>query len=116
MRISYWSSDVGSSDLLASEARLASYFAIAKGDIAPEHWFHLGRTITRKDTGLALVSWNGSLLEYLMPNIFLHSDPPTRLGMMHRTSTHIPLAIGQAPATPRGTSESHFASSIPHPF
>src|SRR3546814_9069698 len=53
-------------DLLASEARLASYFAIAKGDIAPEHWFHLGRPITRKDTGLALVSWNGSMFEYLM--------------------------------------------------
>src|SRR3546814_17787688 len=43
-------------DLLASEARLASYFAIAKGGIAPEHWFHLRRPITRKDTGLALVS------------------------------------------------------------
>src|SRR3546814_1325680 len=46
-------------DLLASEARLASYFAIAKGDIAPEHWFHLGRPTPRKDTGLALVTWNG---------------------------------------------------------
>src|SRR3546814_401680 len=86
-------------DLLASEARLASYFAIAKGDIAPEHWFHLGRPITRKDTGLALVSWNGSMFEYLMPNIFLHSDPTTLLGMSDRTSIDIQIAFGRSQAS-----------------
>ncbi|AGH51992.1 carbohydrate binding protein (plasmid) [Sphingomonas sp. MM-1] len=97
-------------DLLASEARLASYFAIAKGDVAPAHWFHLGRPITRQDTGLALVSWNGSMFEYLMPNIFLHSDPTTLLGMSDRTSIDIQMAFGRSQAIPWGISESSFAS------
>ena len=97
-------------DLLASEARLASYFAIAKGDVAPAHWFHLGRPITRTDTGLALVSWNGSMFEYLMPNIFLHSDPTTLLGMSDHTSIDIQIAFGRSQAIPWGISESSFAS------
>lgn len=97
-------------DLLASEARLASFFAIAKGDIEPTHWFHLGRPITKQDTGLALVSWNGSMFEYLMPNIFLHSDPATLLGMSDRTSIDIQVAFGRSHAMPWGISESSFAS------
>ncbi|MDE8652867.1 GH36-type glycosyl hydrolase domain-containing protein [Novosphingobium album (ex Liu et al. 2023)] len=97
-------------DLLASEARLASYFAIAKGDIAPSHWFHLGRPITKQHAGLALVSWNGSMFEYLMPNIFLHSDPGTLLGMSDRTAIAIQIAFGQAHDIPWGISESSFAS------
>ena len=46
-------------DLLASEARLASFVAIAKGDVPTRHWFHLGRTVTPVDSGAALVSWSG---------------------------------------------------------
>ena len=97
-------------DLLASEARLASFFAIAKGDIEPAHWFHLGRPITKQHAGLALVSWNGSMFEYLMPNIFLHSDPGTLLGMSDRTAIAIQVAFGQAHDIPWGISESSFAS------
>src|SRR3546814_14072841 len=97
-------------DLLASEARLASYFAIAKGDISPAHWFHLGRPITRKDTGLALVSWNGSMFAYLMPTIFLHSDPTPLLGMSDRTSIDLQIAFGSSPAIPCGISDSSFPS------
>src|SRR5690606_29037445 len=51
-------------DLLASEARLASFFAISKGDVPLDHWFHLQRPVTRAADGLALVSWNGSMFEY----------------------------------------------------
>ncbi|HSS65325.1 MAG TPA: glycosyl transferase, partial [Gammaproteobacteria bacterium] len=55
-------------DLLASEARLASLFAVAKGDVATRHWFHLGRAATPLGRGSALISWSGSMFEYLMPS------------------------------------------------
>ena len=62
-------------DLLASEARLASYFAIAKDDVAPEHWFRLGRNLTVEGGATALVSWSGSMFEYLMPLLVMRSLP-----------------------------------------
>src|SRR5215213_9070828 len=52
-------------DLLASEARLTSFLAIAKGDIPAEHWFRLGRGVTPVGSGAALISWSGSMFEYL---------------------------------------------------
>lgn len=54
-------------DLLASESRLASFVAIAKGDVPQEHWFRLGRQLTRVKGGRALVSWSATMFEYLMP-------------------------------------------------
>lgn len=97
-------------DLLASEARLASFFAIAKGDVPFEHWFHLGRPITKKVAGLALVSWNGSMFEYLMPNLFLRSDPKTLLGQSDRTAIDLQRAYGESRDIPWGISESAYAS------
>ena len=55
-------------DLLASEARLASFMAIAKGDAPARHWFRLGRAVTPVADGAALISWSGSMFEYLMPS------------------------------------------------
>ncbi|MDP2227254.1 MAG: protein ndvB, partial [Moraxellaceae bacterium] len=52
-------------DLLGSEARLASFFAIAKGDVPAKHWFRLGRAVTPTAEGAALISWSGSMFEYL---------------------------------------------------
>ena len=60
-------------DLLASEARLTSFIAIAKGDVPSSHWFHLGRALTPVDRGSALVSWSGSMFEYLMPALVMRS-------------------------------------------
>ena len=54
-------------DLLASESRLASFVAISKGDADVEHWFRLGRSLTVADGAAALVSWSGTMFEYLMP-------------------------------------------------
>ena len=54
-------------DLLASEARLASFVAIAKGDVPQHHWFHLGRLVTNVDGRATLMSWGGTMFEYLMP-------------------------------------------------
>ena len=62
-------------DLLASEARLASFVAIAKGDVPEEHWLHLGRPIGRVGGGSALLSWSGTMFEYLMPPLLLREAP-----------------------------------------
>ena len=60
-------------DLLASEARLASFIAIAKGDLPAKHWFRLGRTLTPINGGSALISWSGSMFEYLMPSLVMRA-------------------------------------------
>jgi cyclic beta-1,2-glucan synthetase len=65
-------------DLLASEARLGSYVAIAKGDIDTRHWFRLGRTVTAVGGRAALLSWSGSMFEYLMPMLVMR-QPTTGL-------------------------------------
>ncbi len=65
--------DAACYDLLASEARLASYIAIAKGDAESSHWFRLGRTLTPVDRGSALISWSGSMFEYLMPALVMRA-------------------------------------------
>jgi cyclic beta-1,2-glucan synthetase len=100
-------------DLLATEARLASFFAISKGDVAPEHWLFLGRPITKKASGLSLVSWNGSMFEYLMPTLLLRSDPATLLGQSNGTAVDVQREYGRAHAVPWGMSESGFASQDP---
>src|SRR5437867_11196906 len=53
-------------DLLASEARLASFVAIAKGEVSPQQWFLLGQSLTPARAGAALVSRSGSIFEYLL--------------------------------------------------
>ncbi len=100
-------------DLLASEARLASFFAIAKGDVLPEHWLFLGRPIARTPEGLTLVSWSGSMFEYLMPTLLLRSEPDTLLGQSDRTAADVQRAYGDALGIPWGISESAFASQDP---
>src|SRR5207244_2875091 len=72
-RVADSSLDPSCYDLLASEARLTSFIAIAKGDVPAAHWFHLGRALTPVDRGSALVSWSGSMFEYLMPALVMRS-------------------------------------------
>lgn len=111
--VSTGKTDVHHYDLLASEARIASFFAIAKKDVAVEHWFHLGRPIMRSDKGLALISWNGSMFEYLMPRLLLPGDDDTLLGESDRTAIAIHRRYGKASGKPWGISESAFASRDP---
>lgn len=97
-------------DLLASEARLASYFAIAKRDVPPDHWFQLGRPITRFAGRTTLISWNGSMFEYLMPSLFVRSPPATLLGMTEREVVAIQQRHARVQRVPWGISESGFAA------
>ncbi|MHA6332840.1 GH36-type glycosyl hydrolase domain-containing protein [Qipengyuania sp. CAU 1752] len=100
-------------DLLASEARLASFFAIAKGDVPVEHWFHLERPVTRAPGGLSLLSWNGSMFEYLMPRLLLRGEPETLLGESERVAVEIQRRHAKDHDLPWGVSESAFAERDP---
>src|SRR5439155_921500 len=70
-RVHDGSLDPAAYDLLASEARLASFIAIAKGEVPASHWFRLARPMTPVELGAALVSWSGSMFEYLMPALIM---------------------------------------------
>jgi cyclic beta-1,2-glucan synthetase len=100
-------------DLLASEARLTSFFAIAKGDVPAEHWFYLGRPITQTAAGPALISWNGSMFEYLMPPLLMGSHPGTLLGQSERAAVKYQWSYAKRLKMPWGMSESAFSARDP---
>ncbi len=97
-------------DLLASEARLASYVAIAKGDVPTEHWFHLGRPISRSSGPLTVLSWNGSMFEFLMPALVMRSSPAQLLGQSERAAVDIQRQYGARLGLPWGVSEAAFSA------
>ncbi|HUE86923.1 MAG TPA: glucoamylase family protein [Vicinamibacterales bacterium] len=96
-------------DLLASEARLASFVAIAKGDVPQHHWFHLGRLVTNVDGRATLMSWGGTMFEYLMPQLLMRSFPGTLLDQSCRASVRRQIAYGRQRGVPWGISESAYA-------
>ena len=96
-------------DLLASEARLASFVAIAKGDVPQHHWFHLGRLVTNVDGRATLMSWGGTMFEYLMPQLLLRSFPGTLLDQSCRASVRRQIEYGRQRSVPWGISESAYA-------
>ena len=93
-------------DLLASEARLASFVAIAKGDVPQHHWFHLGRLVTSIGGRAALMSWGGTMFEYLMPLLLMRSFPGTLLDQSCRACISRQIEYGHRQRIPWGISES----------
>ena len=98
--------DPGMYDLLASEARLASFLAITKGDVPPQHWFHLGRSLTPVGRGAALVSWSGSMFEYLMPLLVMSQPAQSLLELTCRLVVKRQIDYGAERRVPWGVSES----------
>ncbi|WP_371915424.1 GH36-type glycosyl hydrolase domain-containing protein [Pseudomonas sp. CC6-YY-74] len=95
-------------DLLASEARLASLFAIAKGDVSTRHWFRLGRTATPLGNASALISWSGSMFEYLMPSLIMRAPTGSLLEQTNRLVVQRQQDYGQEQKIPWGISESAY--------
>ncbi len=95
-------------DLLASEARLASFFAIAKGDIPAKHWFRLGRAATPVAYGAALISWSGSMFEYLMPSLVMRAPAGSLLEQTNRLIVHRQITYATKLGLPWGVSESAY--------
>ncbi len=95
-------------DLLASEARLASFIAIAKGDLPEKHWFHLGRTVTGVRGSPTLLSWSATLFEYLMPLLVMRSYPDTLLDESCRMAVRRQRDYAATRGVPWGISESAY--------
>ena len=95
-------------DLLASEARLASFVAIAKGDLPAKHWFRLGRTLTPIDGGSGLISWSGSMFEYLMPSLVMRAPAGSLLEQTNRLVVRRQEKYGDELGVPWGMSESEY--------
>jgi cyclic beta-1,2-glucan synthetase len=103
-------------DLLASEARLTSLFAIAKGDAPVEHWFHLGRATTVVNHDRCLLSWGGSMFEYLMPRLLVRSEAGSLLAQSERLAIEAQRRYGRMLGTPWGMSESGFSAMDEHSY
>jgi cyclic beta-1,2-glucan synthetase len=95
-------------DLLASEARLASFVGIADGELPQVHWFALGRQLTSSTAGPLLLSWSGSMFEYLMPLIVMPSYPDTLLDQTCRAAVRRQIEYGRQRSVPWGISESGY--------
>lgn len=93
-------------DLLASEARVASFVGIAQGQLPREHWFSLGRMMTTQDGDPTLLSWSGSMFEYLMPMLILPQYEGTLLDFGCRGAVARQIQYGKQNGVPWGVSES----------
>jgi cyclic beta-1,2-glucan synthetase len=97
-------------DLLASESRQTSYIAIARGEVPPKHWFILGRSLTVVDHYKGLISWSGTMFEYLMPLLIMRSYRNTLLDETYSFVIKSQKKYGKQRGMPWGTSESSFNS------
>jgi cyclic beta-1,2-glucan synthetase len=95
-------------DLLASEARIASIIALAKGEVPQSHWMQLGRPLTQVEGSYVLLSWSATMFEYLMPRLFFRSYPGTLLSESSHGAVVQQIAYGKAKGVPWGISESGF--------
>ena len=107
-RVAEGSLDPNCYDLLASEARLTSFIAIAKGEVPPSHWFRLGRALTPLGRGSALISWSGSMFEYLMPDLVMHSPVGSLLSQTCELVVRRQIEYGAERHVPWGESESAY--------
>ena len=101
-------------DLLASEARLATFVLISQGAIDQSHWFALGRLLTNAAGATALLSWSGSMFEYLMPLLVMPSYEHTLLDQTYRAVVRRQIRYGRQRNVPWGISESGYNATDLH--
>jgi cyclic beta-1,2-glucan synthetase len=107
-RVDDSSLDANFYDLLASEARLASFVGIAKGDLPAKHWFRLGRTLTPIDGSSGLISWSGSMFEYLMPSLVMRAPSASLLAQTNKLVVWRQRTYAEKRGLPWGMSESEY--------
>ncbi|MGH2647487.1 MAG: cyclic beta 1-2 glucan synthetase, partial [Ginsengibacter sp.] len=95
-------------DLLASEARVTTFIAIAQGKLPQQSWFALGRQLTNDGTTPILLSWSGSMFEYLMPLLIMPSYENTLLDQTNKAVVHKQIEYGKKRGVPWGISESGY--------
>ena len=105
--------DASCYDLLASESMLTSYLTVARGDVPRRHWFQLGRPYIKVAGRLGLLSWGGTMFEYLMPRLLLKALPGTLIDQMIRATVARQIEYGRQNGVPWGISESGFSAQYP---
>jgi cellobiose phosphorylase len=97
-------------DLLASEARFPTFVAIAQGKLPQESWFALGRLLTSIGGESLLLSWSGSMFEYLMPLLVMPTYENTLLDQTCKVAVERQIEYGNQRGVPWGISESGYNS------
>jgi cyclic beta-1,2-glucan synthetase len=100
--------DTSHYDLLASEARLASFIAVARGDAPVAHWLALARPYGSMGGRHVLLSWSGTMFEYFMPLLLMRSYPNSLLDEACREALEMQIAYGRRKGVPWGISESAY--------
>jgi cyclic beta-1,2-glucan synthetase len=95
-------------DLLASEACLTSFLAVARGEVPRKHWFQLSRALAPVPGGISLVSWGGTMFEYLMPRLFIQPAAGTMLDECWEGAVRKQIEYGTISHVPWGVSESGY--------
>lgn len=101
-------------DLLASEARLCNFVAIAQGQLPQESWFSLGRLLTSAGGEPILLSWSGSMFEYLMPLLVMPTYENTLLDQTYKAAVERQIEYGRQRGLPWGMSESGYNTVDAH--
>jgi cyclic beta-1,2-glucan synthetase len=101
-------------DLLASEARMASFILVAQDQLPQDHWFALGRQLTTHAGYMALLSWSGSMFEYLMPLLVMPTYEHTLLDQTYRAVVARQIEYGRQRGVPWGISESCYNTTDSH--
>ena len=101
-------------DLLASEARIASLLAIATRQAPPEHWLHLARPISLLAGRRTVLSWSGTMFEYLMPALFMETPEDGLQSIAISAAIEQQVEFGARHGVPWGVSESAFAETDAH--
>jgi cyclic beta-1,2-glucan synthetase len=100
--------DTGYYDLLASEARLSAFVGIAQDKLPQESWFALSRLLTNVEGRPILLSWSGSMFEYLMPLLVMPTFANTLLDQTNRSAVEWQIAYGKQRGVSWGISESGY--------
>ena len=103
-----WRRDTSFYDLLAAEARFCTFVGIAQGKLPQESWFALGRLLTTTGGGPVLVSWSGSMFEYLMPLLVMPTYENSLLDQTYKAAVARQIEYGKKHAVPWGISESGY--------
>ena len=106
--------DGGHYDLMASEARLGSFVAVARGEVPLEHWWALGRPYGAAFGERALLSWSGTMFEYLMPLLMTRSFDNSMLDKACKTAVDCQIAYGKQRSIPWGISEAAYSALDSH--
>ena len=112
--VSNWRRDTGFYDLLAAEARFTNFVGIAQGKLPQESWFSLGRLLTTSGGKPVLVSWSGSMFEYLMPLLVMPTYENSLLDQTYKAAVAMHIKYGKRHSVPWGISESGYNAFDSH--